>query len=190
MADTESLAQGAVERLVENEALRGDLTDDGFGPIVEWASNALIGAAQGVSDESEAVAQARMDEAETATKRIVGEVVEAAQRHTRAERPAANRAMKALAVEDQPGPDLARSRSFDPEYRHQGTGFTGFERSRNVGPDLHADIAFTAFMIASGVAGASSGGMRPGFSDAIASVIAEKTESASISGGSPTALER
>ena len=85
MADTESLAQGAVERLIENEALRGDLTDDGFGPIVEWASNALIGAAQAVADKPETVAQARMDEAETATKRIVGEVVEAAQRHTRAE---------------------------------------------------------------------------------------------------------
>ena len=85
MANTESLAQGAVERLIENEALRGDLTDDGFSPIVEWASNALIGAAQAVAGESEAVAQARMDEAETATKRIVEEVVDAAQRHTRAE---------------------------------------------------------------------------------------------------------
>jgi hypothetical protein len=85
MANTESLAQGAVERLIENETLRGDLTDDGFGPIVEWASNALIVAAQAVADESEAVAQARMDEAETATKRIVEEVVDAAQRHTRTE---------------------------------------------------------------------------------------------------------
>lgn len=85
MADAESLAQGAVERLVENESLRGDLTDSGFGPIVEWASNALIGAAQAVTNEPEAAAQARMDEAETATKRIVEEVVDAAQRHTRTE---------------------------------------------------------------------------------------------------------
>lgn len=85
MADVETLAQGAVERLVENETLRGDLTDIGFGPIVEWASNALIGAAQQMTADPDEAAQARMDEAETATKRIVEEVVEAAQRHTRAE---------------------------------------------------------------------------------------------------------
>lgn len=85
MPDAESLAQGAVERLLENESLRGELTDDGFGPIVEWASNALIGAAQDVADAPEATAQARMDDAETATRRIVEEVVDAAQRHTRAE---------------------------------------------------------------------------------------------------------
>ncbi len=85
MADAENLAQGAVERLVENESLRGDLTDSGFGPIVEWASNALIGAAQAATNESEETAQARMDEAETATKRIIAAVVDAAQRHTRAE---------------------------------------------------------------------------------------------------------
>jgi hypothetical protein len=85
MADAESLAQGAVERLVENETLRGDLSDVGFGPIVEWASNALIGAAQQVTTDPAEAAQARMDEAETATKRIVEEVVDAAQRHTRTE---------------------------------------------------------------------------------------------------------
>jgi len=85
MADAETLAQGAVERLVENETLRGDLTDTGFGPIVEWASNALIGAAQQVTTDSDAAAQTRMDAAEMATKRIVEEVVAAAQRHTRAE---------------------------------------------------------------------------------------------------------
>ena len=85
MADAETLAQGAVERLVENETLRGDLTDIGFGPIVEWASNALIAAAQQAAADSDEAAQARIDEAETAAKRIVEEVVDAAQRHTRAE---------------------------------------------------------------------------------------------------------
>ncbi|HEY8598254.1 MAG TPA: hypothetical protein VIL85_07475 [Thermomicrobiales bacterium] len=85
MADAETLAQGAVERLVENERLRGDLTDVGFGPIVEWASNALIGAARQAATVPDEAAQARMDEAETATKRIIEEVVDAAQRHTRAE---------------------------------------------------------------------------------------------------------
>ncbi len=42
MADAESLAQPAVERLSEDETLRGDLTDDGFGPLLEWAANAAI----------------------------------------------------------------------------------------------------------------------------------------------------
>ena len=45
-------------------------------------------------------------------------------------------------------------------------------------------------MIASGVAGASSRGITAGLRLAIASVIAEKTEMASISGGSPTAFDR
>jgi hypothetical protein len=45
-------------------------------------------------------------------------------------------------------------------------------------------------MIPSGVAGASSGGTLPGLSEAIALPIAENTDSASMSGGSPTAFER
>ena len=45
-------------------------------------------------------------------------------------------------------------------------------------------------MIASGVAGASSRGITAGLRLTIASLIAENTEIASISGGSPTALER
>src|SRR5947209_8360225 len=37
MAETEELARSAVERLSEDEALRGDLSDVGFGPLLEWA---------------------------------------------------------------------------------------------------------------------------------------------------------
>ena len=44
--------------------------------------------------------------------------------------------------------------------------------------------------IASGVAGASSAGTRPGFRPAMAFEIAENTDIASIRGGSPTAFER
>ena len=51
-------------------------------------------------------------------------------------------------------------------------------------------MACTALRIASGVAGASSCGTVPGRSEATASVMAQKTELASITGGSPTALER
>ena len=47
-----------------------------------------------------------------------------------------------------------------------------------------------ARMIASGVAGASRRGMTAGLRLMIASRIAEKTDVANISGGSPTALER
>ena len=48
MSAAESLAQGAVERLLENESLRGDLTDAGFAPIVDWATTTLIAAARGL----------------------------------------------------------------------------------------------------------------------------------------------
>ena len=51
-------------------------------------------------------------------------------------------------------------------------------------------IPFTARRMASGVAGASSAGICPGLRLAIASKIAVQTEMPSISGGSPTALER
>lgn len=86
MADAEALAQGAVERLIENEALRGDLlTDAGYAPISEWATEALIAAAREAAGRTDEEAQARMDEAEEAAKRIVRAVVRAAERHTRAE---------------------------------------------------------------------------------------------------------
>ena len=36
--DAEARAQRAVERLSEDEALRRDLTDSGFGPVLDWAT--------------------------------------------------------------------------------------------------------------------------------------------------------
>jgi hypothetical protein len=83
MADAEALAQGAVERLTENESLRGDLTDTGYLPVSEWATNALMAAAQRAAQRPDEEAQARMDEAESAAKRLVAEVVQAAQQHAR-----------------------------------------------------------------------------------------------------------
>lgn len=85
MADAEALAQGAAERLFENESLRGDLTDAGYTPVSEWAMNALIAAANEAAQHGDEEAQARMDEAEATAKRIVGEIVRAAERHTREE---------------------------------------------------------------------------------------------------------
>lgn len=82
MADTAALAQGAVERLLEDERLRGDLTDVGFSPLLNWATAALIAAAQRATGGPEDAA-ARMSEAEETTKRLVGAVVRAAQEHSR-----------------------------------------------------------------------------------------------------------
>lgn len=79
MADAESLAQSAVERLTEDEALRGDLTDAGFSPIIEWATNALLKAAQDAANQSDDTAQTQMDQAESNIKRLIGGVIEAAQ---------------------------------------------------------------------------------------------------------------
>lgn len=84
MADAAALAQGPVERLMENERLRGDLTDDGFNPLLTWATDALMAAAQGVKDAPEDAATARMAEAEETTKRLIETVVRAAQEHSRA----------------------------------------------------------------------------------------------------------
>lgn len=48
MDDPESIAQGAVERLSEDESLRGNLTDDGFNPLLLWASEAAIAYAKNI----------------------------------------------------------------------------------------------------------------------------------------------
>lgn len=44
-AAIEELARPAVERFVEDESLRGDLTDASFGPVVAWISDLLLAAA-------------------------------------------------------------------------------------------------------------------------------------------------
>jgi len=83
MAAAAALAQGAVERLLENERLRGDLTDDGFNPLIAWGTDALAEAAQGVTAVPDDTATARMAEAEETTKRLIEAVVRAAQEHSR-----------------------------------------------------------------------------------------------------------
>jgi hypothetical protein len=83
MADAAALAQGAIERLLENERLRGDLTDEGFNPLIVWGTDALTEAAQGVTQAPDDAATARMAEAEETTKRLIGAVVRAAQEHSR-----------------------------------------------------------------------------------------------------------
>jgi hypothetical protein len=83
MADAAALAQGPVERLLEDERLRGDLTDDGFNPLLTWGTDALTAVAQGVADAPDDAAAARMAEAEETTKRLIAAVVRAAREHSR-----------------------------------------------------------------------------------------------------------
>ncbi len=86
MNDGMALAQGAVERLLENESLRGDLTDEGAQAVLDWATNALIAAAEGLAAETDEQVQAtRMDEAEATVKRVLAKLVQAAQQHRRSD---------------------------------------------------------------------------------------------------------
>jgi hypothetical protein len=79
-----ALAQGAVERLSEDEALRGDLTDEGAKAVLDWATNALIAAAGEIAKEPDEQARgARMDAAEEAVRRVAKLLVRAAERHQR-----------------------------------------------------------------------------------------------------------
>ncbi len=73
MENPESLAQGAVERLSEDESLRGDLTDAGFGPLLEWAANAAIAFAGQISGNNP---EAEMDNYASRLKTLVQTVVE------------------------------------------------------------------------------------------------------------------
>ncbi len=50
MAAAEEWARGAVERLSEDEALRGDLSDQGFGPLLDWGVAAVQACAPRVTD--------------------------------------------------------------------------------------------------------------------------------------------
>ena len=81
MADTEALAQGAVEALLQDESLRGDLTDEGFEPLLGWATDALTAVAEGLAAtaEGDAAAYARMAIAGRAVRGVVAAAVRAAQ---------------------------------------------------------------------------------------------------------------
>ncbi|MDP9372427.1 MAG: hypothetical protein M3Q65_08250 [Chloroflexota bacterium] len=81
MVDAETLARGAVEALLDDESLRGDLTDDGFGPLLAWATGALTADAREIaaSAADETAARARMVEAGRAVKAVLTAAVEAAQ---------------------------------------------------------------------------------------------------------------
>lgn len=73
MADANQLARAAVERLSEDEALRGDLSDIGFGPLLDWAVAAVQAYAAKAADS------AAMDRYTDRIRGVVQAVVEAAQ---------------------------------------------------------------------------------------------------------------
>ena len=83
MAEAEALAERAVGALLDDETLRGDLSDDGFGPLLEWAANALTAAARQVADAPDAQAEARMEAAGVAVKETLAAAVQAAQGRSR-----------------------------------------------------------------------------------------------------------
>ena len=84
MADTAALAQGAVEALLEDERLRGDLSDDGFGPLLDWATRALTAAAgEAARGTSEEAARARMAEVAEQVRGALAAAVQAAEGHSR-----------------------------------------------------------------------------------------------------------
>ncbi len=75
MEDAESLAQSVAERLSEDEALRGDLTDEGFGPLLNWATEAAIAYASNLKSDKPEEA---MDTYGSRLKGVMQEVVAAA----------------------------------------------------------------------------------------------------------------
>ena len=42
----EALAERVYERVAEDESLRGDLTDEGFGPLLDWCANRIVSVVQ------------------------------------------------------------------------------------------------------------------------------------------------
>lgn len=85
MADAAALAQSAAETLLGDETLRGDLTDDGFGPLLDWALAALKAAAARAAALPDAEAEAQMSAATERVRATLEAAVQAAQGHTRAD---------------------------------------------------------------------------------------------------------
>ncbi|MHB8875281.1 MAG: hypothetical protein ACYC8T_16470 [Myxococcaceae bacterium] len=70
-AGAQKLEERFTERLYENEALPGDLTDDEYIPIVEAAARQVKSAVENLGDPGAAGAEAKMEET---FRRIVGEL--------------------------------------------------------------------------------------------------------------------
>jgi hypothetical protein len=73
----DNLANGAIERLTEDETLRGDLTDDGYQPLQDWAVARLQRIAHEAAHHPDP--QAAMDGFTEQIRGFVRAVVQAAQ---------------------------------------------------------------------------------------------------------------
>lgn len=73
----DDLANTAIEQLAEDESLRGDLTDDGFGPLQAWAFARLQRVAQSAVRHRNA--QAAMDAFAQQIRDFVRDAVQAAE---------------------------------------------------------------------------------------------------------------
>ncbi len=76
LVSPDDLANPAIERLAEDEALRGDLTDDGYQPLQSWAFAALTRLAGEAAREADS--QAAMDRDTAAVRAVVQSAVQAA----------------------------------------------------------------------------------------------------------------
>ena len=67
-----SRQEWAAERLLEDERLRGDLTDDEYQPLLDWALAVVDRVAEAGVEESEAVATERLEATLDAIRDVVG----------------------------------------------------------------------------------------------------------------------
>ena len=72
----------AAERLLEDERLRGSLTDDEFGPLLQWALATVDRVAATTAGQPDALADRRIDEALAAIHRVIGTIDRALTRHS------------------------------------------------------------------------------------------------------------
>ncbi len=72
-----SLARPEIELLAEDEALRGGLTDAGFGPVLDWVTSLVMAAAIRIAGEPEPTP--RMEQVGAAARALVRAIVRAAE---------------------------------------------------------------------------------------------------------------
>lgn len=78
MSSARDAAREAVEQLLEDERLRGELSDDGYGPLLDWATATLIGVAEELTDRPADEARRTLDAARDVVRATMEAVVVAA----------------------------------------------------------------------------------------------------------------
>lgn len=97
LPSVDDLASAAIEQLADDESLRGDLTDDGFGPLQAWAFAQLQHVAQSAARHRNP--QAAMDAFTRQIRDFVRDVVQAAEDGALGDLPAEVRTRIVLAGE-------------------------------------------------------------------------------------------